>query len=235
LRVYTTRVAVFRLQRVFIVLFIHELKIDRKTNPIQARSGLDFSKEIIKNKVILQFKIVKNPVAVNKYKSEIDNCNNLKQLLLIEARAAKEYWALVRKTTSSKLNWKIRKAHSKDPANQLLDIGYHFLINNLNKRFEKFNIPTSLGFIHKAQSKSSTPLVYDFMEWLRPFLIDMQFIKLIHKKKRVLPTVDNIDIKKFLSAIKKELSRKFYSKKLKYCITLDYWIDLNILHLEKWA
>lgn len=114
----------------------------------------------------------------------------------------------------------------------LLDIGYHFLSNEILKIFNKVDIPTELGFFHKAQSKNSHPLVYDFIEIFRPVVVDRTVIHLLNKKKKKLEKLSEKDIKHFVYSLKKQFEIKFYNKKLKYCVTLNYWIELLLLNFE---
>lgn len=97
----------------------------------------------------------------------------------------------------------------------------------------KLYVPTELGFFHKAQSGKAHPLVYDFIEWMRPLVVDRTIINIIRKKKRRIDKIDKKFIAYFIFKIKKEFDREYYHKKLHYCITLDYWNDLILLSFIK--
>jgi CRISPR-associated endonuclease Cas1 len=195
----------------------------------------EFTKTIISQKIEHQFTTLGERVKFFKYEKSISDCDNTEGILLIEARAAKEYWKIFgsKICLGGKIEWNGRKAHNKDIANQLLDIGYHYLVQKISKVFIELNIPTELGFFHKAQSASSFLLVYDFMEWIRPIVVDEVLLKMVHKKKKSIEIVNKKLISNFIFRVKKEFEQKYYHKKLGYCVTLDYWIKLLVLNFEE--
>lgn len=199
------------------------------------KHGLQFCKIIISKKIENQFAVVGQRERFLKFEKDVLNSTDIQSILLIEARAAREYWRLfgAKIIKNAKISWQGRKPHNKDIANQLLDIGYHYLTQRVASIFEKLDIPTELGFLHKAQSKKAHPLVYDFMEWLRPFVVDEILLKIIAKKKKSIENINQKLISYLVFRIKQELEQKYYHKKLRYCISLEYWIQLNILSFEK--
>ncbi len=193
--------------------------------------GLDFSKEILSQKIKYQYQGIKKLSIGRNYIRQIQDALSTKELLLIEARAAKEYWnSIHQEYIKEKLIWAGRKPHNADVFNRLLDIGYHYLVERVVKICIKLDIPTEIGFFHIAQSKHAHPFIYDFMEWLRPIVVDRVLIKIIRKKKKQLETVDEKIIKQLVFLIKQEFERRYYNKKFSCCITLNYWIEINLLH-----
>lgn len=194
-----------------------------------------FCKTMISQKIEHQFAILNKRYKFIKYEKDINDALKIESILLIEARAAREYWSLFGKliSTGEKLNWNGRKAHSGDVINNLLDIGYHYLTQKVTSIFEKLEVPTELGFFHKAQGKKSRPLVYDFIEWLRPFVVDEILLKFVAKKKKPIYDLDSRIISYFIFKIKQEFGQKYYHQKLGYCIKLDYWIELCVLTFIK--
>lgn len=164
---------------------------------------------------------------------KVAEAETLATLLLVEARAARKYWKQYGAGITSRVAWHSRDPHAPDVCNQLLDIGYHYLATHLAKLFLELNIPTELGLFHRAQSAHAHPLVYDFMEWLRPMLVDRAARSFFRKKKRIVEQLTNKDIPHFVATLKREWERRYYHKKLGYCITLSYWTKLIILELEK--
>jgi CRISPR-associated endonuclease Cas1 len=195
--------------------------------------GLDFTKTILGQKITYQFSILNLRDASFPFIKKLNKCNSIQNCLLIEAQAAKVYWKSFGKEIDSKIDWKSRRPRQKDVCNRLLDIGYRFLANKTLKLFEKIDLASELGVFHKAQSKSASPLVYDFIEWLRPIVVDRVVLKFLRRKKKELHELKSKDIKYFIHLIKLEYERPYYSRELKYCISLDYWIRMVALKLMK--
>ncbi len=195
------------------------------------KNRLSFSKTILLQKIENQFSIVSNRRRFEKYRMEIVSARDIQNLLLIEGRAAREYWKLfgVEVTKGSKIIWFGRKPHKDDVANKLLDIGYHYLTQKITDLFDSLDFPVEFGFSHKAQSKKAVPLVYDFIEWLRPFMVDEILLRFVHKKKKSIDMSNKKIIPIFLSKIKQKFEQKYFHRNLDYCITLEYWIKILIL------
>lgn len=199
----------------------------------RAANGLSFSRLMIVQKIFFQFSVVQRKRLGVLYVIEARRAKTIPELLLVEARAAKAYWKLFEHIIGRKAAWSGRKAHGDDPANRLLDIGYHFLASTLTKICEEVAFPTELGFFHKAQSARSHPFVYDYMEWLRPIVVDVVLIRLLGKKKKPVNEMSQKLISRFVWLVKCRYATSFYHKKLKYCISLNYWMKLNLLQLSR--
>ncbi len=194
--------------------------------------GLGVVKEIISQKIKYQFDIIKSKKLAKAYINKIKTEKDSKTLLLIEARAAKQFWKIFGGQINGKTFWFSRNLHHDDVVNKLLDVGYHFLVQKVAKIFEEHDVPYEIGFLHKAQSKNAKPLVYDFIEWLRPIIVDATLLKFLHRKKKLFEHLDKKSIPHFIFEIKKSCKKSFYHKHLKYCVTLDYWISLNVLAMR---
>ncbi len=157
---------------------------------------------------------------------------DIQKVLLYEARSARTYWITIRKSLESKIFFPKRKPHESDPGNKLFDIGYHTLTNYIQKRCLELDIPTELGLFHRAQSHDSHPLVYDLMEWLRPFLVDNVIVVWIHKKKKPLLQVSQKDIAYLVHLINKKLAKNYFHHDRNSCLPLSYWIDLYLLEFR---
>ncbi len=208
-------------------LFLEKLIAFRK------KHALNTAKVFLSQKIRYQFSILGEILLAQPFLEQAAGVQAVNALLLVEARAAKAYWNVCGTYMATHAVWNSRKPHAGDPCNQLLDIGYHFLVGWLVKLFLELNLPTELGLFHRAQSANAHPLVYDFMEWLRPVLVDKTALTFFRKKKKVVLHISEQEIGHFIFAIKKELERRYYHRKLGYCITLAYWIKLVALELEK--
>ena len=195
--------------------------------------AIHFAKMLLSQKIKYQFAVIRQNRIGKQYLDEISQTNALSLLILIEARAARRYWKYFGNAIYGKADWNGRIPHAHDSANALLDIGYHYLAGKIIKECDALYIPTELGIFHKAQSRNAHPLAYDFMEWLRPFLVDRTLMKIIRKKKKKISEIDQKAIAYFLSAVKKEFDIRYYHKKLRYCVTLNFWIRLMLLEMMK--
>jgi CRISPR-associated endonuclease Cas1 len=207
-------------------------KILERLISFRTKRGLETVKVIIDQKIRYQYQVISKSRLADKYSEEIKKVSTNQELLLVEARAAKEYWGYVRQKIENKVVWSARIPHNGDVVNQLLDIGYHYLTGHVLKIFQEVDMPTEIGMYHKAQSKHAHPLVYDFIEWLRPITVDRVLLVFVGKKKKMFESIQNKDIGMFVQNIKQVFEKKLYNKKLTYCITLDYWVKLIILELE---
>lgn len=191
-------------------------------------NDINFYKTILKQKIKNQFYLIRKREYGNNFIKEIDLENEIQRLSLIEARAAKIYWKFFREKIKLEFDFKNRNYKNKDYVNQLLNIGYNYLSNKIYLKFKELDIPVEIGLFHKAQTKKSRPLVYDFMEWLRPILVDKNLLSFLNKKKKVSNDLSSKEIRKFLYIIKENLNKKYYNRNLKYCVSLDYFITLTI-------
>lgn len=190
--------------------------------------------KIVSDKIFYQdhnLIVLKSTLRIKTIKNN-DDLKDIQKILLYEARSARTYWITIRKELSSKLFFPKRKPRGSDPGNKLFDIGYHTLINYIQKRCVELDIPTELGLFHRAQSQNSHPLVYDVMEWLRPFLVDSVIITWIHKKKKPLVQISQKDTAYLVYLINKKLAKNYFHQKRKSCVPLSYWIDLYLLEFR---
>lgn len=190
---------------------------------------LDLAKTLLSQKVEYQFTILGERKMAISFLDEICSATTIPNILLIEARAARAYWKKFGTRIGTKASWSGREAHRKDVMNQLLDIGYHYLTQKIIAICQEINLPTELGVFHKAQSAKAHPLVYDFMETMRPIIVDAVLLKMIHKKKLPIIKINPRLISAFIYRLKKESEIKYFHRSLGYCIELNYWIRLLLL------
>jgi CRISPR-associated endonuclease Cas1 len=190
--------------------------------------GIDIAKTILSQKIKYQFSILNQRKSADSFLREISSTKEMQNILLVEARAARSYWSKFHISLNDKAEWSGRMPHQKDAVNKLLDIGYHSLAQRIFDICEAIRLPTELGIFHKAQSAKARPLVYDFMEIMRPIMVDDVLLKMLHKKKRPIEEINEM-IPSFVYRIKKKGKTLYFHKELGYCITLDYWMRLLLL------
>jgi CRISPR-associated endonuclease Cas1 len=190
-------------------------------------------------KNILSVKIDREIVLAKKYKKllekegTLEEIKSLEELFLYEARSAKKSWKIIKELLPKEYGFKGRVQHGEDVTNKLLDIGFHHLATIVKKSIESHSIPPEIGFFHKAHSSKSTPLVYDTMEMFRSDIVVSTVLSFLRQKKKILKTLEQKDIAKFIYQINKKLEKKFYIKEFVVCQTYLYYIDLQILRLIK--
>ena len=106
---------------------------------------LAFTRLHISQKIRYQFSVVNRKDLVKELFLKIESAETINSVLLFEARAAKIYWNFFGELLNEKVTWNGRRPHSKDPVNQLLDIGYHFIVTKLTKICDDISLPTGLG------------------------------------------------------------------------------------------
>lgn len=203
--------------------FLEQLVVYRQTQ------GLACAQLLLSQKVKYQFTVVGERKAHIKFVNEIEHVQDIADLLLVEARAARLYWHKFGRKIQHKVLWLGRQARRKDPVNSLLDIGYHYLTQKIIKMCQEINLPTELGIFHKAQSGKAHPLVYDLIEPWRPILVDDVLLKIMGKKKKQIETIDKRTVAYSISRIRKKEESYYFHRQLGYCITLNYWIRLMLL------
>lgn len=150
----------------------------QKQYQMDIKEELHFAKLLVQNKIKNQFAVLKqygHKSLIGSQKTILNNINNIdnfNDLLGLEGRFAKNYFAQIFKD----FDWVGRSPRTRqDIENFLLDIGYTFLFNYIDSLLQLFGFDTYKGVYHRLffQRKS---LACDVMEPLRP-LIDKEIIK----------------------------------------------------------
>jgi CRISPR-associated endonuclease Cas1 len=191
--------------------------------------GLSVAKTLLSKKIEYQFAILGQRKVAEPFLNELSSTQDIQRILLIEARAARLYWRKFAARIGTKTVWQGREAHRNDMINKLLDIGYHYLAQKIINICQEINLPTELGIFHRAQSAKAHPLVYDFMETMRPIIVDEVLLKIIRRKKLPITKIDRKFISTFVYHMKKKGETRYFNRKLNYCIELNYWIRLLLL------
>jgi len=147
------------------------------------KDELDFSKNIIKNKIANQYFLLKESgknykISLSKINSQINEAKTQKELLGVEGSTSKEFFKLY----FDKIGWKKRLPRTKiDISNFLLDIGYYYLFNFVDSLLRLFGFDTFKGIYHKLFFQRRS-LACDIMEPFR-CLIDREILKSFNLKK----------------------------------------------------
>lgn len=193
---------------------------------------------LLSAKVMVQCKVHRQAVLLRRYhkaieESDMANISSLPELLLYEARMAKQFWRHFRTLIPAHTPFSGRTPQALDAVNRLLDIGYHHLASCVRTICDRYDIPTALGLLHVAQSADSTPLVYDLMELFRSDSVDAETLRFLRLKKKPLVEVGQKEIGHFLHEVNARLLRKQYLKDFKICHTYRYYMEVQILKFVK--
>lgn len=151
--------------------------------------SLCISKQLVKNKILNQLKLLENTrlknttIATAKQLcldsiNSIDYIFNYNQLLGIEGGVAKAFFGAYYES----LDWKSRCPRGKnDPINATLDIGYTILFNFIEVFSRMFGFDPYIGVYHRLWFKRKS-LICDLMEPFR-CLIDQQVRKAFNLKQ----------------------------------------------------
>lgn len=153
------------------------------------------AKEIIKNKIHNDLKLLKNSnkISPEEYKEtkkeifeKINNVKEEKELLGIEGSFAKKFF----NTYFEELDWYKRMPRTKvDIYNTLLDLGYTLEFNHIDCLLNLFGFDTYKGFYHKLYFQRKS-LSCDLMEPIR-CIIEKKLMSMFH-----LGQIDRKDFKR---------------------------------------
>lgn len=155
----------------------------RKRQHAQPKLRLDIAHHIVQNKFSNQLTLLRKTrkkdqltstaiAALEKAKSDCFKKNMLRELMALEGRCAKTYFAAY----FSDFDWKGREPRVKrDAYNACLDIGYTFLFNFMENMCRLFGFDLYVGVYHQLWFKRKS-LVCDLMEPFR-CIVDHQFRK----------------------------------------------------------
>ena len=103
------------------------------------------------------------------------------QILSAEGRAAKAYWAGVKRLIPADLNWPGRQGrHAKDPINMALNYGYGVLYNEVERAIVLAGLDPYAGFLH-TDRPGKPSLVLDLIEPFRAPVVDRTILAMVGK------------------------------------------------------
>lgn len=111
-----------------------------------------------------------------------------RDILSIEARASRIYWAYVSKLVPEDLGFEHRDQDSIDPFNVMLNYGYGILYSEAWKALVLAGLDPYAGFIHVDRSGKPT-LVFDYVEMFRCSVVDYVLLRMVRRGWR--PGIEN--------------------------------------------
>ncbi len=159
-------------------------------------------------------------------------CTSFEQVLLCEARNAKNFWRSYESLLPTWARPFSRKPRAKDSVNILLDISYHRLAQLVEKIISEKDISASIALIHRAHRAEAKPLVYDLMEMFRADVVDFTLIKYLRLKKKPIGSPQE-HIGHLLHELQASQAKLYYLKDFKQCQTYGYYMDLQITKFIK--
>lgn len=195
------------------------------------KNAVATARSIVGTKILCQTRYAGLPN--DQLMARLRSASTPRQIMLVEAQTASAYWRWFAKNLGIQESFNSRFPRSNEPVNQLLDIGYRYLRQEIEKIFQKYDCDMSIGLFHRAQSKDARPLVYDFMELFRVDLVDRAVQIYFRRKKKLITAIGPEHSKHFIFLLKKTFDRKRYVRSFKRCETMRYIIELQALRLIK--
>lgn len=131
-------------------------------------------------------------------------------LFLLEAHAARAYWAGVQNLVARHdPAWKRQYPHARDPVNLLLNTGYTFLARWVREAIQAAGLLPEVGFFH-AIAAGREPLVYDLMELFRQPVVDAVVLPILTKKKRPVARLSERDMRRAVAHFHEQWERPFW-------------------------
>lgn len=139
-------------------------------------------------------------------------------LFLLEAHAARAYWAGVRTLVAlHDPAWERRYPRAQDPLNLLLNVGYTFLVRWVREAIRAVGLLPEIGFFH-AVADGKEPLVYDLMELFRQPVVDAVVLPMLTKKKRPVSRLSERDMRRAVTHFHEQWERPFWYRS--QCVSL---------------
>jgi CRISPR-associated protein Cas1 len=173
------------------------------------KNNLDFSKNLIKNKIENQCRLLEKQTSKKYFLIifKIQQAKNRQELLGIEGNQSKNFF----QQYFIDINWKARLPRTKiDVPNLLLDIGYHYLFNFIDTMLGLYGFDTYKGIYHQLFFQRRS-LACDIMEPFR-CIIDKAVVKNYNLKK-----INNND---------------FIKKQNAYAIKNSYYEKYSLLFIQ---
>lgn len=118
--------------------------------------------------------------------THIDECRF--ELLSIEGRAARKYWAGIRQLLPAEFVWPGRKTQgASDPLNSALNYGYGILYGAVQRALVLAGLDPFGGFIH-ADRSGKPSLTFDLIEPFRVPVVDRTILGLINRGTTIAQT-----------------------------------------------
>ena len=178
---------------------------------IQSQSNLVFRKY----RATLKKNLKELSARIREALEKIEKVSTLSELLGIEGMASKHYFKAIQETIPPfyNVNERSTKRHPTDPFNAALNYAYGILRKMILRELTAQGIPPITGIIH-SEERIKTPLVFDLMEPLRPF-IDLYTVNLFTNKQIKNKHYKETDNKVTLTKTGRKLILEHLSKKMR--------------------
>lgn len=136
--------------------------------------------------------------------------SNIRQLFLLEARAAAVYWKTVKILCKQPSSWHRIHPGADDPLNLLLNVGYTLLARICQKELGAAGLLSSIGIMHGQNTVE--PLVYDLAEVFRQSAVDAVIFPLFSRKQKMRTRLPRRDMKTGFLALHQRYEHRFLYK-----------------------
>lgn len=146
---------------------------------IQSQSNLIFRKY----RATLKKNLKELSTKIRETLEKIEKTSTINELLGIEGLASKHYFKAIQEIipTIYNANERSTKRNPTDPFNATLNYAYGIIRKMIHRELVAQGVPPITGIIH-SEERIKTPLVFDLMEPIRPF-IDLYIVNLFTSKQ----------------------------------------------------
>ncbi len=188
-------------------------------------------------KEIIRFKIERESIFLQHYAHspfvvDFDQVRSVRDLLLVEGRAAHHFWRAYAEILPKWCGFAGRSPGGTDITNRLLDIGFHHLTNIIRALLEKHGISPALALLHVPRASDSAPLAYDLVELFRADSVDVEVARYLRLKKKPFNSLHQ-EVPHFVHELKERLDALHYLKDFHQCHSYRYYMELQTLKFVK--
>jgi CRISPR-associated endonuclease Cas1 len=182
---------------------------------------------------VLQKSIDVSAARLNKIETDLGSLDGnmieaRQKIFLSEARAAQVYWKTFALLIGNP-DWRRAARSRSDPANNLLDAGYHMLFQKIENLLRNSGLSPEVSVLHSEET--SLPLVYDLAELWRQPLVDISVLNFLRRHRLKMNDDGN-----YIAHVLFDIKHRIEEKTVRYekeCVRTDWVMRREIISLRK--
>lgn len=175
------------------------------------------------------------------YISDLENAQTINDIMLIEARARKNYFSKFFEKTSKYFTPYKGRRNPDNPSSALLNFGYSLLYSTVTSEIYKTPLDPRISFLHEP-FQSRFALSFDIADIFKPIIVDRLILRLLANNiidQNSFEINEGIRLKdevrkKFLIEYSNQLNSTIHHKKLKRKVSYSYLIRLDLYKLMRY-
>lgn len=155
--------------------------------------------------------IFQTQLSLSQMRREVRKAQTIRDLFLIEARAATVYWRAVKLITRQAENWRRIHPAAADPLNFLLNTGYTIIARFCRQAIISAGLLPQLGILHGENTVQ--PLVYDAAEIFRQPAVDALILPIFSRKQKQALRLPRRDMRRAFNLLHHSFERRFFLRR----------------------